>query len=1041
MIEALFDRCRQHYILLMILVNRLLAMAIGGFCTYYVILTFRLNLTPEISRNVIIACSIWILIGAIGTTAVALRGTRNLRAFLKHSLDGGVFDKRQALLAAQEAVLFPGRQTRAEAAIDHFLTTIPICLSLHALGAAPWKIVAQVAVTGFIGVGCILFVGFFMFERWLKPVIRSLLESGVEVPFELYPVARLGMRLQLGFGLVVAVTALMIGSLGMQRAIEIINSPSNQIEALNSLRNHAYIISMVAFSVGIWFSQLLAGSVTSRVLAIVDAMNAVKAGNLTERVRATGTDEIDQLARHFNAMVHELETKDRVVRDLNTNLEKKVRNRTRELMKSKRSLQKSYKKLRESDRHKTEFFSNVSHELRTPLMMILSPIEQLLRRERDSLPRQSAALLEVAQVNANRLLKQINQLLEFSRIEAGHTTLQAMTISAGSRAAALANAARPLAEQRGLKLETRVEQGLPPMVADPEKLDIIVTNLVSNAVKFTPSGGTVTLVVERGSARFGIPEEMLCITVEDTGIGIAPEHFDRLFERFQQVDGSSSREFAGTGLGLALVKELVELHGGTIQVDSVVGDGTAFCVAIPIQTSADAPPIDSSDDSQVFRREAFADLVEVQPQDFATTSQQPVGKGAARILVVDDTPDVRHMIGEILSDTYEIVFAGDGVEGLEVLERMQPDLVLSDVMMPRMDGYEFCRTVKGNPDHAAIPFVLVTAKAQLSMKIDGLNCGADDYIVKPFAAEELCARVRSLLRVRQLHKQLNARNTELQETLNNLRQAQDQLIQSEKMSSLGQLVAGLAHEINNAINAVYNGIPTLITRTEKVQKLVDMALESLEEEEQRNKIDLSFSKIGRLADAIREGAVRTARIVSDMKSFAHPGCQQEEESDIHRTLDVCLNLLSNECKGRVEIYRNYDDVGPVWGPFGQLDQLFLNLFSNAIQAMPDGGELHVSTVASTGSLEISVRDTGCGIPESVRNRIFDPFFTTKPVGVGTGLGLSIGYGIVERLGGTIECDSVEGEGTEFRITLPLKWERPAAAGRANLVDTVASTRV
>ncbi|MFG0335943.1 MAG: ATP-binding protein, partial [Maioricimonas sp. JB049] len=1011
MIEALFDRCRQHYILLMILANRLLAMAIGGFCTYYVILTFRLNLTPAIGRNVIIACSIWILIGAIGTTVVALWGTRNLRAFLKHTLQGGTFDKDQALLAAREAVLFPGRQTRAEAAIDHFLTTIPICLSLHALGAAPWKVVAQVGVTGFIGVGCILFVGFFMFERWLKPVIRSLLENGVEVPFELYPVARLGVRLQLGFGLIVAVTALMIGSLGMQRAIEIINSPGNQIEALDSLRNHAYIISMVAFSVGIWFSQLLAGSVTTRVLAIVDAMNAVKAGNLAERVQATGTDEVDQLARHFNAMVHELDRKDRVVRDLNSNLEQKVRKRTRELVRSKRSLQKSYKKLRESDRHKTEFFSNVSHELRTPLMMILSPIEQLLRRERESLPRQSAALLEVAQVNANRLLKQINQLLEFSRIEASHATLQAASINVGNRVSRLANAARPLAEQRGLQLQTRIEQGLPPMAADPEKLDIIITNLISNAIKFTPAGGTITLAVQRGSTRFAVSDEMLCMTVEDTGIGIAAEHFDRLFERFQQVDGSNSREFSGTGLGLALVKELAELHEGTVQVDSVVGEGTAFCVALPARPALKTLPEESLEDAQLLRGDAFADLVQVQPQDFVTGSPPANGESAARVLVVDDTPDVRHMIGEILSDTYEIVYAADGIEGLDVLERTKPDLVLSDVMMPRMDGYEFCRTVKANPEYAAIPFVLVTAKAQISMKIDGLNCGADDYIIKPFAAGELCARVRSLLRLRQLHKQLNARNAELQETLNNLRQAQDQLIQSEKMSSLGQLVAGLAHEINNSINAVYNGIPTLITRTEKVQKLIATALQPLEEDDQRAKIDQSFVKISRLSEAIQEGAVRTARIVSDMKSFAHPGCQREEESDIHRTLDVCLNLLVNESRGRVEIIRDYDDVGPVWGPFGQLDQLFLNLFSNAIHAMPDGGELRVTTVASPDLLKISIRDTGCGIPESVRNRIFDPFFTTKPVGVGTGLGLSIGYGIVERLGGTIECDSTEGVGT------------------------------
>jgi signal transduction histidine kinase len=350
-----------------------------------------------------------------------------------------------------------------------------------------------------------------------------------------------------------------------------------------------------------------------------------------------------------------------------------------------------------------------------------------------------------------------------------------------------------------------------------------------------------------------------------------------------------------------------------------------------------------------------------------------------------------------------------------------PDLILSDVMMPHVDGYELCRRIKENPATAAIPFVMLTAKADLTMKIEGLNRGADDYLVKPFSPEELRARVGSLLRLRNLHSELEKRNVELQATLVELRSTQAQLIQSEKMSSLGQLVAGLAHEINNAINAVYNGIQPLHARSKRLEGMVATALAAPVDgntAEIRQEIETSFRKISTLADVIENGASRTARIVKDLRTFSHPGSEAHELFDLNQSLEMCLNLLSSQMKGRITIHTDYGDFGPIRGPSGQLNQVFMNILNNAQQAINGTGEITISTRHDAGRASVTIRDTGAGMSDEVRQRIFDPFYTTKGPGIGTGLGLSLSYGIIAGLGGTIECRSQVGVGSEFVVTFP-----------------------
>ena len=270
---------------------------------------------------------------------------------------------------------------------------------------------------------------------------------------------------------------------------------------------------------------------------------------------------------------------------------------------------------------------------------------------------------------------------------------------------------------------------------------------------------------------------------------------------------------------------------------------------------------------------------------------------------------------------------------------------------------------------------------------------------------------------------------------------QNQLVQSEKMSSLGLLVAGLAHEINNSINAVYNGIQPLSLAAERLARMIDGLMPTLEaagETGFRGEVERHFRRIFSLASVIENGASRTARIIHDLKTFSHPGNEEHREFDLHQSLDMCLNLLTNQIKHRVTVRRDYGEVPRVIGPTGQLNQVFMNLLSNAQQAIPGEGEIVIKTRQEGSWLSVSIRDNGTGIPPELKQKIFDPFFTTKEPGMGTGLGLSLSYGIISKLGGTIECYSEPGQGAEFVVRIPNRPAAPSPAAAAIIsTDVVA----
>lgn len=611
MVDRIFHRFGEHHVLVMMVVTRVIDLVAGGLTVYYI--SLMPGFAPDVKRDFFRCSSVVVLTALVLTTLLALVETTSLRRALRQLRRGRPLDARTARRAGAQAVRFPGRHCLLEALLDPICMLSPVCVYMRIMHGMPYGALLQIIVGGTIGISAAMLLTFFAVERWLAPVVRYLLARGVAIEFDTLPPSRLHARLNLCVSLVVFITAAMIGALANQRALDIIGNPANQHAAVANLREHTVYITLSAVLMGLVLSRLLATSIAARVGRMVDAMQRVESGLLNERLQPTGTDEIDNLARRFNHMVGRLEHNDHTIRDLNTNLESKVRRRTRQLSKSRRTLKSS-----------------------------------------------------------------------LGELEAAYRELSSM---------------------------------------------------------------------------------------------------------------------------------------------------------------------------------------------------------------------------------------------------------------------------------------------------------------------------------------------------------QGQLIHAEKMSSLGQLVAGLAHEINNSINAVYNGIKPLSAGAVRLQGMLQPLLEKQGDPQAREEIEATFKRLFSLTTVIENGATRTARIIADLKTFSHPGKEDFDDFDLHESLDMCLNLLFSQVKHRITLERQYGEVATVHGPHGHLNQVFMNILNNAQQAIEGEGAITVTTQQHGDMASVSIRDTGPGIPEEIKHRIFDPFFTTKDPGLGTGLGLSISYGIVSRLGGTIECRGGAGSGTEFIITFPLQAQPKETAAK------------
>jgi signal transduction histidine kinase len=741
--------------------------------------------------------------------------------------------------------------------------------------------------------------------------------------------------------------------------------------------------------------------------------------------------------------------------------------------KQQRQLEEARDELAELDRAKSRFSANVHHELRTPLTLILAPLDTLRSGEFGELSPVVQKTLTTMHANGRRLYKMINNLLDLSKVESNQFKIVRRPMQIEPLVQELVAGARALADRKGVRLIVEGFDVLPEINADIEALDKVLVNLVGNALKFTDEGDTITI----GAA---CEEDQVRMCVADTGIGIPPEKVGSIFDRFAQVDGSATRRYEGTGIGLSLAKEMVEGHGGQIWAESEgEGRGTTIWLTIPfgepdegvdeavlqddgghahgigrsieaVEADLNIEVADEEGDTLV-EMERSLDRWEDRHDEVAS---EPGGRldlrDAPEVLIAEDNPDMRALLAMLVGKEFRVRVTKNGREALEALQESAPDLVLSDVMMPEMSGIDLCRAIKENELTRAIPVVLVTSKAEREMKIEGLELGADDYVTKPFHPRELLARVRALVRVTDLQKQLGAQNQALEQTLDELKQAEVQLVQSERLAAVGELAAGIAHEVNNPVNFALNAVRAMQGTVKDLRDVVQEVstidcsdpvtaageLRGLQSGSLGGEPAELADTLVELSQIVTEGLRRTSSLVGDLRDFAVPGRASEPglgPVDLEKGLRSTISLLRHALSERgAHIELTVESGTPsALGDAGGLNQVFLNLIKNAAECFgPEGGRIDVSLKRDGDHVVVEVSDDGPGIPEALQPRLFEPFFTTKETGEGTGLGLSITRQIVASHCGELRVESVEGEGTRFIVRLPLGEESAAESSGA-----------
>jgi signal transduction histidine kinase len=680
-------------------------------------------------------------------------------------------------------------------------------------------------------------------------------------------------------------------------------------------------------------------------------------------------------------------------------------------------LEENHQKLVELDQAKGRFFANISHELRTPLTLLLAPLERLRQEVHDV---ESRDLLDTMQANGMRLLKLINDLLDLVRLESGQMQVKRDVVAIDSYLLGLVQSARQVAQDKRVRIETHID-GLDKLITDRDKLEKISLNLLFNAIKFTPGGGSVKLTARRDS-------NFWTLEVADTGMGITPENLPNVFRRFWQADTSAQRKYQGAGIGLALVKELVEVQGGSVSVQSEVGRGTTMTARLPyevpseevatIETTpvrADTPAAGGLGQewlANLYRRaEFFPSLTplrdSMRPVEILQRGNQPI------ILIADDEPDMLRFLKTQLQRDCQVIEAVDGNQAVEKALQFMPEMILLDMMMPEKDGLQVCRELRGKTPTQRIPIVLLTARADEETKLAALEAGASDFLTKPFSTTELSVRIRNLIESRTFERKLARQNQILEATLQQLKDTETQLVQTEKLASLGRMSAGIIHEINNPLNFAKTAIHAL------------KSMGKLMPEDERP----DYEEI--LRD-IQEGVDRVRTIVSDLRSFTHPNLIDFREVSIGKVFDAALRFVSHEWKDKVELDKHIEEGLTVWGNEHQIIQVIVNLLQNAFDALrkkqfndSEKPRVAIDARAQGNHAIIKVRDNGMGISADNVAKIFDPFFTTKDVGEGMGLGLSIVYRIVQAHEGRINVNSVQNEFCEFVLELPVTQEEPA----------------
>ncbi len=661
------------------------------------------------------------------------------------------------------------------------------------------------------------------------------------------------------------------------------------------------------------------------------------------------------------------------------------------LSRAKTALEKAHSQLQELDRVKSQFFANITHELRTPLTLILTPVDAIIEGELGDFQQHQLTYFRSIRQNGLRLLKLINDLLELSKLEDSQVRLRIEPVEIQTFFKSIFEIVKGMAERKQITLT--LDGSDISVWIDRLHMERVFLNILANALKFTPNQGTIEVrVIEK--------QELIQIEVEDSGIGVPEEHLNQIFERFFQSDASSTRQYGGTGIGLSLVKELVNLHGGEIHAESTEGSGTT--IIIELQKGREHFREEILDRRQIHqtgqpnRRTEDAGVSEwthqlVDQKNFRyldidmATERRVVPREEhdfkeARLLIVEDNIELLRFLNTLLGETYDIFTAMDGGTAFERAKEKKPDLILSDVMLPVMDGFELCKKLKKDPDTMHIPIILLTARTKAEDLIAGLEHGADSYLTKPFSPRELRTRVRETLKNRAITAKMVLR---------------------KKLDAIQLMSARMAHEIYNPLNMIKNSL-----------EAITMQLKHREDQEILKAVRPFMDIAGRAIPRIHD-------TVELMKHYSKEGYNPVLRShNLTEAIEQILKVINIPPHKKCDIQFQEETKKPVWCDPAEFNQALLNIIENAVDSIEEEGSVTIRLFESKGDIVISVKDTGCGIAPEELDRIFSPFYTTKGPGKGMGLGMTISFQAIESQGGSMEVSSQLGVGTHMIVRMP-----------------------
>lgn len=765
--------------------------------------------------------------------------------------------------------------------------------------------------------------------------------------------------------------------------------PTYRLLAFNSVVALSLVIGAVAAAL------LVTRGISGPIAQLARTATRIADGDLNRTVVIHQQDEIGVLADAFNRMTAQL-------RHLIDRLEQRAA-----------ELEEKNRELERMDRLKDEFVANTSHELKTPLNGMVGLAESLVDHPGEPLPDFVRTNLRMIASSGRRLDALINDMLDFSRLRNRELTLSLGVINLRGAAERVLALCEPLVDRKPVSLINDIPADLPPAEADENRVQQILYNLVGNAIKFTDQGRITVSAQKLSDGPEGIA--MIEISVADTGIGIAPEEQSRVFQSFEQADGSIARKYGGTGIGLAITRRLTELHGGTIGVTSTPGEGSRFVFTLPVagaSAHATAPDIHPAAIDAPIPRPVHPDTAPGAAVVPATDSPAD-DRAPTTVLVVDDEPVNLQVLINFLSPRYRVRRASDGGEALDALEAgPPPDLILLDVMMPGLSGYDVTRKVRERYTADQLPIILLTAKNGINDVVTGFSAGANDYLAKPVAGAELLTRIQTHLAVVRLK-----------------RETVEMMVQNRAAEAAYQeksrFLAGMSHELRSPLNAIL-GFSRMIAEAPGISDDIQAAAETI----QRNGEHL-LALINQVLDFSRVEAGRIELTPRDI-----------DLSDLLDDLKATFSLKAREKELSLHAAPPPDLPSAIRVDDVKLRQILINLLDNAVKFTRNGWVSFGMTVAadpdpaaSDESLIIhaEVADSGPGIDPHEMDRLFTAFGQTESgrrSGQGTGLGLYVTRQIVRKMGGELTAESRPGEGTRLRFHIRAERGRTVPAKAA-----------